>query len=439
MTYKPFEILYSWEEMEDKDPLLQWTSASIRINLYDHNITYNVNNESKSTNEDVKLAMYPLALWFARSWWRLLYETASIQGTKQKNPYWRLAHEIQSAGNGYIWPDITFVSDGKSMQILSNKTQYSNEISTINFLYDFFSVVPLQNFIDEVTNCIENVLDRIESVKIKDDIKELYTHWQSILEELNDSAASHYRKIEAMLGYNPDEADVDIIEKFIKESSAFGTGLDEEIASIINNENKDAFKKMKELAQNDHVAIRGKFNLQKFPINSISTNEYRPWEIGGQLAVSVREFCGNSNDIIDDKILCDLIGVTSNALFEDIKISSTTLGIVNREDNSSKLFFRGNSKLARRFNVSRIIADMIIANKNNIWLPVSNSGTWRQKVQRAFAGEFLCPVDNLLEFLDGQYDEDSIAAAAEHFSVNESVPRTHLFNKKILTDALLVV
>jgi Zn-dependent peptidase ImmA (M78 family) len=83
------------------------------------------------------------------------------------------------------------------------------------------------------------------------------------------------------------------------------------------------------------------------------------------------------------------------------------------------------------------LADKLIANNDNQLLPVTKSATARQKIQRAFAGELLCPSDELLAFLDEDYDNDTIAEAADYFDVQESVPRTHLVNREILSPEAL--
>ncbi len=59
----------------------------------------------------------PLALWFASSIWRLLYECGPQR--RETELSWRLAHHLASAGHGYLWPSLVFRSDGARVETLA--------------------------------------------------------------------------------------------------------------------------------------------------------------------------------------------------------------------------------------------------------------------------------------------------------------------------------
>jgi Zn-dependent peptidase ImmA (M78 family) len=92
----------------------------------------------------------------------------------------------------------------------------------------------------------------------------------------------------------------------------------------------------------------------------------------------------------------------------------------------------------RRFELCRLIADGLVASEGDLLLPATVSRTSRQKFQRAFAQEFLCPFDALRERLGPSVpaDED-IEDAAAHFEVSPLVIQTTLVNKGILPRDLL--
>src|SRR5208337_4842513 len=68
-----------------------------------------------------------------------------------------------------------------------------------------------------------------------------------------------------------------------------------------------------------------------------------------------------------------------------------------------KLLFRKKNRPARRFEAARFIADHLCAERRDRWLPVSDAATARQKVQRAFAAEFLCPIASLRNYLGDEF------------------------------------
>ncbi len=56
----------------------------------------------------------------------------------------------------------------------------------------------------------------------------------------------------------------------------------------------------------------------------------------------------------------------------------------------------------------------------------------RQKLQRAFAGEFLCPFAKLSEVLDGDFSDDAIQDAARDFNVSVLTVQTLLANHGLI-------
>ena len=78
-----------------------------------------------------------------------------------------------------------------------------------------------------------------------------------------------------------------------------------------------------------------------------------------------------------------------------------------------------------------------MANTNDRWLPATDAKTARQKLQRAFAIEFLCPIQSLTEFLGDDFSSDATEEAAEHFGVSHTAVETHLVNNGLLSSDIL--
>lgn len=57
---------------------------------------------------------------------------------------------------------------------------------------------------------------------------------------------------------------------------------------------------------------------------------------------------------------------------------------------------------------------------------------YRQKAQRSFAAELLCPFDAIMEMLRGDCSGENLSDIAERFQVSELTIRTQLVNHKIL-------
>ena len=81
-----------------------------------------------------------------------------------------------------------------------------------------------------------------------------------------------------------------------------------------------------------------------------------------------------------------------------------------------------------RFEAARFIVGHLLASPRERWLPATDAKTARQKVQRAFAAEFLCPFDAFEDFIEGDFSPEVIEEAGTLFGVSELAVKSHLAN-----------
>ena len=87
----------------------------------------------------------------------------------------------------------------------------------------------------------------------------------------------------------------------------------------------------------------------------------------------------------------------------------------------------------RRFAVARLLGDYLATSDAERLLPATATKTARQKFQRAFAQQLLCPVDDLKAFLDTDYpNDDQIEEAASEFDVSPLLIKTTLVNQGLV-------
>ncbi|WP_423599700.1 hypothetical protein [Roseateles sp. MS654] len=86
----------------------------------------------------------------------------------------------------------------------------------------------------------------------------------------------------------------------------------------------------------------------------------------------------------------------------------------------------------QRFECARFLAEHLRPAEDRGWLASTDLHTSRQKYQRAFAAELLCPIDALANFLDGDFSAPAIDDATENFNVSEQVIRSSLANNGFL-------
>jgi hypothetical protein len=157
----------------------------------------------------------------------------------------------------------------------------------------------------------------------------------------------------------------------------------------------------------------------------------RPWQRASKLARLARKEWGLGNRAITNKQLADLLG-TKPAVFTDRTKSPLPMPIVLRtgSNGSFDLYFDSSWSTSRRFSSGRLLGDHLHSSNSERLIPATDAKTSRQQFQRAFAQEFLCPFDALLEKINTtQPNDDDIAEAAAHFEVSPLMVRTTLVNK----------
>jgi hypothetical protein len=82
--------------------------------------------------------------------------------------------------------------------------------------------------------------------------------------------------------------------------------------------------------------------------------------------------------------------------------------------------------------MARLICDHISSDPVDRWLPVTSGKTSRQKAQRAFAAEFLCPIDGVTHFLGHDFSDEAIGDVAAYFSVDPRAIQNQLVNNHIV-------
>ena len=103
------------------------------------------------------------------------------------------------------------------------------------------------------------------------------------------------------------------------------------------------------------------------------------------------------------------------------------------ENKQIKFVPRKSHPSAKRFELARLLGDYILMDgSDEKWLTSTDLPTSRQKFQRAFAAEFLCPIEPLKDFLQNDYSESAIEDAAEHFDVSQITVNSLLKNNGVI-------
>jgi Zn-dependent peptidase ImmA (M78 family) len=109
----------------------------------------------------------------------------------------------------------------------------------------------------------------------------------------------------------------------------------------------------------------------------------------------------------------------------------------NPSRSEAKVVLRSKWETGRRFDLARLLGDRIVGDKSQRLFPATPTTTYRQKFQRAFAAELLCPYEALEDQLADDYSDEKQEDAANQFRVSPLTIRTILVNRgKIARDDL---
>ena len=405
------------------------TSAMLSIVLGDGFATRNQDDWSNTVQEEVRLSAYPLALWFASSWWRLRWEPLPLEASPTLA--WRMAHEMAAAGYGYVWPQIIFASDGDTIQIASLQSKPESKES-VHYLADRYIAIDAQTFEREIDAFIDSTSARLRARL--ESTTGLQALWGEVKEERRDPILSNERRLEATLGFDPDECPSDILDLFKRLMPQAGSSAIGEIAPACATEDPGkSIRDILEIAETGDLIgnVSDELKPERYRVDS----SIPAWECGWQLARKLRMELGLKEAPVSDDKLCELVGLPKDKMLSlEVHSKRRPIGLSIRDGSTSefKHIFRKRRLTGRRFELSRFICEYLATGANDRWLPSTDAKTARQKIQRSFAAEFLCPIDAIKSYAGGDYSDDSIEDAANYFSVAPLAIQTQLVNNKIL-------
>lgn len=418
-----FSIDCDWSDPIGTPVEVAETAAFIDIRIGDRHATRAESEFSRTVTDRPLLSGYPLAIWMAASWWRLHWETLPAKSPPSD---WRMSHELPAAGAGFVWPGIVFEPDGEFVRLRLSPSRPSS-FEPLRYLESLNERVSLDEFERVSARFVDLVCARLVERGLRN--TELHNLWNELSAERRDPELALYRRTEAILGFDPGDAEGSLVNRFIQLANRAGPGSSQEVAHAAAG--KEAGKILESIIDSaDMASAEGKFQVPA--IHEISSlRGLHPWQRGYTLAKHVRESCHLTESSISDRVLAGLLGLEENVLCDQTEPVSARAGIAIRSVGQQAHFlFRRRRRTGRRFEAARLLSDHLLAPDSDKWLIETDAHTARQQVQRAFAAEFLCPIAALQAHLQDDLSETAIDEAAERFSVSDFIVRRQLANNR---------
>lgn len=392
------------QDTEDKVCL-----AKIRIKSDQTCFTNFNDNKTNEILDGVNLSAYRLAEWLIWNWWRLRWEPPR-QGPR--NMSWDMSHNLSCIGDGWLWPNIVVKSDGYRIVLGSSPSEVV-PTEPLNYNTKAVTVVPCELFEETIDNFVICVIKRLDKYGCND--TDLHLMWEELKNERNDADFYFYRRIEAYLGFDPDGGEVELIKKLIEESKRFGQ---EAVSEIVADDHSYLFNLDEDITRCG-FDIRPNEGVQKIStMSNAYTNRGPAWSIGEEAARQLRSQEKLGTNPIPNEKLAELFGISKKDISKRARKGKSSFVLNDKDMKTGRVVLRSSWQQGRRFTIARLLADRLLIEGDELLHPATAASTYRQSVQRAFAGEFLCPIESLTDFLNGDFSQEKQQDAAEHFNVS---------------------
>jgi hypothetical protein len=113
-----FEIK-GWIENESASREVAATTAEVSIQVNGNCATEVEDRRARTVRDTVRISAYMLAIWLSSNWWRLRWEPQRGESGLAHGASldWKMSHMLAASGSGYVWPPLTFASDGQRVSI----------------------------------------------------------------------------------------------------------------------------------------------------------------------------------------------------------------------------------------------------------------------------------------------------------------------------------
>ena len=417
------------------------TLGLLIIKSHSRILTLGFNRRIRKRREGPLVSAYPVAEWLAWNWWRLTSEIGECPANGPAARQWDISHRVSNIGSGYDWPNISIYSDGCKSYLYSKQSK-PDSVKSFEYYGSSSMIVSIKALEDAMSKFIDATIRLLEDNGIQN--SNLQRLWSDLKSEQANPDYARYRAMEARLGFDPDDLKEEIILRVLDSEEQIGRDALDEVAADAawagnSADNCPSTKTFQDASDEFGVdaSLDSMVTLSKKTsdrMNSIGSKygEARACEVGRKLAEQLR---------LQEKLDGQCISNRTLAQFAELDESFIPDGATHWEKMSfcfknsnagSKLTLRPKSETGRRFELARLIGDHVA---REIWelpkerlLPATRTDSYRQKMQRAFAAELLCPIEYVDEIIGNDYSPEKQRKVAEKFNVSEQVVLDQLRN-----------
>jgi hypothetical protein len=417
-----FELTADWEALNEGSPEEVACFAQVRIAMNGVLLSEGHDPFVGRVRKASLLSSYPLAEWLAWNWWRLRWEPS------RRGQGWRFAHAMATIGGGYVWPNLTIFPDGERVTVSARPSNSADDFA-VRYINEYVGAVSAAEFEGGVWRFIEQVMGQLDAEGLPD--TNLHRIWSDLELERRDGELSRYRRLEAMLGHDADEGPENLIRRLLDDEARIGVdGAQELAAEIAKGGPMLAAAQLIDLARQSGTPTDLRNAIRLNDRVATARGDTPAWLVGQRAAQAVRHQIGNDNEPLSNQRLAEMLAVSPEVL---VPAGNAPMSFSFRDNPArANIVLRSRWETGRRFDLARLIGDVVASGHSGPLIPATRTATYRQKLQRSFAAELLSPFDAVEDMMQGDYSDEQQEEVAERFSVSPLTIRTMLVNHRKL-------
>ena len=297
-------------------------------------------------------------------------------------------------------------------------TTARHETALVRYTNSFTTRVPSTVFIRAIDSFLEGVTGRL--VLTSKEESGLSVLWADLMQERQDPDIAWWRQLEAAMGYDPDVAPEPLLTAIGTLMDHYGPDPVREVAAFSRDQTVSHLQELRKDADSNGAAVHvSRCSTIREQLTAQLREHDVDWERAAKAARIVHQAWGVKTPVTT--LMLSEIFEVPEGLIQDSPAAGTSPVVAGfrDHDNPDQFQFSWNRRhpTSRRFALARLVADHIVAPETELLLPSTDAATARQRFQRAFAQEFLCPFTDLMEYLQtARPDSDAIERAADHLT-----------------------
>ncbi|HEX7601722.1 MAG TPA: hypothetical protein VF316_08960, partial [Polyangiaceae bacterium] len=416
--------LVGWLGPADGDEAARATMGSLRISAGENlgvPVTEVEDTIGQTVRSHINVPLYSVAEWLLMNWWRLRWEGRPDKPTSD----WRQTHCLAGIGGDHAWPGLEFSSDGEFIQ-LHMEAEDASDVSAIRYLRRVTLDVPASDFEAAVDRLVDVVEARLGTLLPQH--RALTELRAELSDERKRPSVAKTCRWQALAGIDPGAASEEWVEAARTLVEEAGATAGEEIMTVLPelDHGIPSAESLVDAMKRSTTAVDLTWATSTSPLRPREL----PWQRGVRLAQEIRAHHHLGDGPLSDEKLSDLL--STNLPLQGQR-SRGPLGGGFRNavaGGRTKIVVTSSHPMSQRFYLARMIGAALVLAPDQHLVPVTTSYSALQKLERAFAQEFLCPWAALDAFTDEHgVDDDDLIEAAEYFRVSEFLVRTALVNR----------